>query len=44
LSAASDAIEELEATARLYLLVRGSSTRLLSADEVAQLRRNNPLP
>jgi len=44
LSAASDAIEELEATARLYLLVRGSSTRLLSSGEVAQLRRNNPLP
>jgi ribulose-5-phosphate 4-epimerase/fuculose-1-phosphate aldolase len=44
LAAASDAIEELEATARLYLMLRGESVRLLTADEVAELRRNYPAP
>jgi ribulose-5-phosphate 4-epimerase/fuculose-1-phosphate aldolase len=37
LSAAADAIEELEATARLYLLVRGSAIRPLSDAQVAAL-------
>ena len=44
LAAAIDAVEELEATARVYLLVRGSPTRLLSPEEVAQLRRSASLP
>ena len=44
LSAASDAVEELEATARVFLLVRGSALRVLPSEEVAQLRRNTPLP
>jgi len=44
LLAAADAVEELEATARLYLLLRGSATRLLSTEEVAQLRAQYPQP
>jgi ribulose-5-phosphate 4-epimerase/fuculose-1-phosphate aldolase len=44
LAAASDAIEELEATARLYLMLRGESVRLLTADEVAELRKKYPTP
>ena len=39
LSAAVDAIEELEETAKLYLLLRGSKTRYLSAEEVRQLQK-----
>jgi len=39
LSAASDAIEELEATARLYLLLQGQRIRTLSAEQCAELRR-----
>ncbi len=39
LSAASDIIEELEATARLVLLLRGEKLRLLTADQVADLKR-----
>jgi 3-dehydro-4-phosphotetronate decarboxylase len=44
LAAASDAVEELEATARLYLLLRGENVRLLTADEVAELHRKYPTP
>lgn len=39
LSAASDAIEELEETARLVLLLRGERLRLLTAEQVAELRK-----
>ena len=42
LAAAADAIEELEATARLYLLVRGEKTRHLDATQVAHLRSRHP--
>jgi ribulose-5-phosphate 4-epimerase/fuculose-1-phosphate aldolase len=42
LAAAADAIEELEATARLYLLLRHESTRPLTAGQVAELRRRYP--
>jgi ribulose-5-phosphate 4-epimerase/fuculose-1-phosphate aldolase len=43
LSAATDAVEELEATARLYLLLKGSRIRTLSEDECAELRRRSPV-
>lgn len=39
LSAAQDAIEELEETAKLYLMLRGENLRLLDASEVAELRK-----
>jgi 3-dehydro-4-phosphotetronate decarboxylase len=39
LSAAADAIEELEATAKLFLLLRGEKLRLLEARQVEDLRR-----
>lgn len=42
LAAATDAIEELEATSRLYLLLRGERLRVLTADQVAELRRRYP--
>jgi 3-dehydro-4-phosphotetronate decarboxylase len=42
LAAATDAVEELEATARLYLLLKGSRIRTLSADQCADLRRRFP--
>jgi ribulose-5-phosphate 4-epimerase/fuculose-1-phosphate aldolase len=42
LAAAADAIEELEATARLYLLLRRERTRVLTAAQVAELRRRFP--
>jgi len=42
LAAASDAVEELEATARLYLLLQGQRIRTLSADQCAELRRRFP--
>jgi 3-dehydro-4-phosphotetronate decarboxylase len=42
LAAATDAIEELEATARLYLLLRGQQLRLLSTEQVAELRQRYP--
>jgi ribulose-5-phosphate 4-epimerase/fuculose-1-phosphate aldolase len=42
LVAAADAIEELEATARLYLLLRREPTRVLSAGQVAELRQRFP--
>jgi len=42
LSSAADAIEELEATAKLYLLVRGHRVRSLTPAQVANLRRRYP--
>jgi len=42
LSAAADAMEELEATARLWLMVRHERVRLLTADEVADLECRFP--
>jgi ribulose-5-phosphate 4-epimerase/fuculose-1-phosphate aldolase len=42
LAAAADAIEELEATARLYLLLRHERRRVLTAAQVAELRRRFP--
>jgi len=42
LAAAADAIEELEATARLWLLVRRERVRSLTDDEVAELARRFP--
>ena len=42
LSAAADAIEELEATARLYLLVRGQDVRALTPAQVAEVNRRYP--
>ncbi|MGE0556992.1 MAG: 3-oxo-tetronate 4-phosphate decarboxylase [Burkholderiales bacterium] len=42
ISAAADAIEELEATARLHLLLRGEKVRPLDAAQVADLRRRYP--
>lgn len=43
LSAAADAIEELEATAKLYLLLRHEKVRCLTAEQVADLRRKHPV-
>jgi ribulose-5-phosphate 4-epimerase/fuculose-1-phosphate aldolase len=43
LSAAADAIEELEATARLYLLLKGQPVRPLTEAQVADIRRRYPL-
>jgi len=43
LTAAADAIEELEATARLYLLLRHERTRPLDAAQVAELKRRFPV-
>lgn len=42
LSAAVDAIEELEATARLYLLLQDRRIRCLTREHVADLRRRFP--
>lgn len=42
LAAAADAIEELEATARIWLLVRHEQVRTLSPDVVADLQRRFP--
>jgi 3-dehydro-4-phosphotetronate decarboxylase len=42
LAAASDAIEELEATARLYLLLRHEQIRSLTPEQVAELRQRYP--
>jgi 3-dehydro-4-phosphotetronate decarboxylase len=38
LDAAANAIEELEETAKLFLLLRGSKTRYLTQEQVAELR------
>lgn len=43
LSAAADAVEELEATARLYLLLRRERIRPLDTEQVADLRRRYPI-
>jgi ribulose-5-phosphate 4-epimerase/fuculose-1-phosphate aldolase len=43
LAAAADAIEELEATAKLYLLVRGQRIRSLTEAEVAEIRDRYPI-
>ena len=43
LAAAADAIEELEATAKLYLLVRGSKLRPLTDAQIADIRRRHPI-
>lgn len=42
LAAAADAIEELEATARLWLLVRGLPVRPLTAEQVSDLEQRFP--
>jgi len=42
LAAAADAVEELEATAQLYLLLRGERLRPLTPEQVAELRRRHP--
>jgi ribulose-5-phosphate 4-epimerase/fuculose-1-phosphate aldolase len=42
LSAAVDVIEELEETARLYLLLHGRPTRYLTPEQVADLKRRFP--
>lgn len=42
LAAATDAIEELEETARLVLLLRGEKLRLLKPEQVAELKRRFP--
>lgn len=39
LSAATDAIEELEETARLYLMLRHEKVRMLTPDQVAEIRQ-----
>ncbi|HTO46986.1 MAG TPA: 3-oxo-tetronate 4-phosphate decarboxylase [Burkholderiales bacterium] len=42
LAAAADAVEELEATAQLFLMLRGEKVRLLTAEQVAELRAKFP--
>lgn len=42
LAAATDAIEELEETARLYLLLRHEPVNVLTAEQVAELRARFP--
>jgi ribulose-5-phosphate 4-epimerase/fuculose-1-phosphate aldolase len=42
LDAAANAIEELEETAKLFLLLRGSRTRFLTAEQVAEVRTAFP--
>ena len=42
LAAATDAIEELEATSQLYLLTRGQKLRLLTTQQLADLRQRYP--
>jgi hypothetical protein len=41
-AAAADAVEELEATAQLYLLLRGSRVRPLTDVQVHDLKRRYP--
>ncbi len=43
LSAAADAVEELEATAKLYLLLRHEKVRCLTPEQVADLKRKHPV-
>jgi 3-dehydro-4-phosphotetronate decarboxylase len=42
LSAAADAIEELEATAKLYLLLQGQRVRSLTPAQVSEIQRRYP--
>ena len=42
LSAAADAVEELEATAKLFLLLRHEKVRCLTPEQVAELRSKHP--
>jgi ribulose-5-phosphate 4-epimerase/fuculose-1-phosphate aldolase len=42
LAAAADAVEELEATARLYLLLQGRQMRALTPQQCAELRERYP--
>jgi 3-dehydro-4-phosphotetronate decarboxylase len=42
LASAVDAIEELEETARLYLLLQGQTTRYLTPQQVAELKQRYP--
>ena len=42
LAAAADAVEELEATARLYLLLQGRRLRLLKPEQIADIRTRYP--
>ena len=42
LSAAADAVEELEATAKLYLMLRHDKIRCLTPEQVAELRQKHP--
>ena len=44
LAAAADAIEELEATAKLYLLLRGQRIRALTDAQVADIRQRFSMP
>jgi len=43
LAAAADAVEELEATARLYLLLQGLRVRTLTPEQVAEIRKSHPI-
>jgi 3-dehydro-4-phosphotetronate decarboxylase len=43
LAAAADAVEELEATASLYLLLQGRRVRALTPDQVADIKRRYPV-
>ena len=42
LSAAADAVEELEATAKLYLLLQGKRIRALTSEQVADIKKRHP--
>jgi ribulose-5-phosphate 4-epimerase/fuculose-1-phosphate aldolase len=42
LDAAIGAVEELEATAKLFLLLQGQETRPLTAEQVDELERRYP--
>jgi len=42
LSAAADAVEELEATAKLFLMLRQEKLRCLTPEQVAELRKKFP--
>jgi ribulose-5-phosphate 4-epimerase/fuculose-1-phosphate aldolase len=42
LAAAADAVEELEATAKLFLMLQGRRVRPLTPEQVAEIRRRYP--
>jgi ribulose-5-phosphate 4-epimerase/fuculose-1-phosphate aldolase len=42
LAAAADAVEELEATAKLYLLLQGRQLRTLTREQIADIRQRYP--